>query len=97
MAKARMIDEDSPLKRTTPESADSAAPVVPAEGYTRTVGVSLKESELAMLGDMAQRLGVSRNKLTRWVIRFGLGEILAGRVNPADSVVETKQANLDMP
>lgn len=97
MAKRRMTGNDSPLRRTVSQPVDDATPTVPAEGYTRTVGVSLKESEIALLGEIAQRLGVSRNKLTRWVIRYGLGAIAAGRVDLSAYVTESRRADLDMP
>lgn len=91
---ARMTDEDSPLRRTEP--TQPATPLtVPAEGYTRTVGVSLKESEIGLLTEIATDLGVSRNRLTRWIIRYGLTEMLAGRAKPVTRT--TEQTMLDMP
>ena len=48
----------------------------------RPVGVTLAGSEIAKLDKLADDLGVSRNHLMRYLIRYGVRELEAGRLEP---------------
>ena len=52
--------------------------VVPATGRTLPTGIGLKESEMALLDELAESCECSRNFLMRWFVRRGLAEHLAG-------------------
>lgn len=54
---------------------------IPAEGRTFSVGVNLKESELALYDQLARELGVARTALMRYALRYFLREVLAGRLD----------------
>jgi len=60
--------------------------MIPAEGRTVPVGVGLKESEVEALDDIANGLGVSRNALMRYAVRYFLTEYTAGRIDLKDKV-----------
>jgi len=68
---------------------------VKAEGRTVPVGVGLKESEVAMLDEIAGELGIARNALMRWGLRYFLKQYNAGNVD-LETTTETK-TTLRMP
>ena len=61
----------------------------------RSLGMTLKDSEIARLGDLAARLSVSRNALVRFLVRYALAELEAGRLIPETK--ETVQVKLELP
>ena len=76
------------------ESERQAEPKAPAEaqdlGRTVSIGVGLKEGEVAQLDVIAKRLGFSRNAIMGWAIRHFLREHQAGRLEiPVET--ETKR------
>ena len=84
MAKQK-ADLDNLFKSTEPGSK-TTADTVPATGRTVSVGVGLKEGEVAMLDAIAANLGVSRNALMRYAIRHFLTQYVTGEINPAEDV-----------
>lgn len=71
-------DEKQPLK----------TPVEPKElGRTISVGVGLKEGEVAVFDDIAEDLGISRNAIMAWALRNFLKQYQAGSI---DLPVETE-------
>ncbi len=75
-----------------------ASEEIPAEGRTLSIGVGLKESEVQMLDTIAKQLGIARNGLMRYGLRYFLKEYAAGRIDLL-SDVETPQPKkrLNMP
>lgn len=67
--------------KTTP-AQDQAGSDKPKHDKTRNIGVGLKESELSELGERAQAMGVSRNALIVWLIRYGLAGLREESINP---------------
>jgi len=84
MAKRTARIDDSLFRRTEGEGetqgGGTGGPRVPATGRTLSVGVGLKESEVDMLDAIAAELGIARNALLRYLVRFGLSEYRAGRL-----------------
>ncbi|HHX45648.1 MAG TPA: hypothetical protein GX714_16955 [Chloroflexi bacterium] len=83
MAKRTARIDDSLFRRTeedAPErgAARGSAAAVPATGRTLSVGVGLKESEVDMLDAIAGDLGIARNALLRYLVRYGLAQYRAG-------------------
>lgn len=70
--RARITTEDSPLRATITVSERAQKNIV------RSVGVTLRQTELDMLAEFAADLNVSRNALMCWLIRHGLSELKAG-------------------
>ncbi len=59
--------------------------------YTRSVGLSLKESELRRIQNKANELGVSRNSLMRWAALYAMDALEAGKARPViEREVKTK-------
>ena len=50
---------------------------VPASGFIVSMGVGLRTSEIELLDQLAEKLGVTRNFSMRWLIRRGLADYLA--------------------
>lgn len=68
----------------TPAAPRQAAATRPARAKGDkivSVGVGLKESERAALDDLAAELGVTRNAVMAWALRYFLAEHRAGRVD----------------
>lgn len=84
MAK-RKADLNQIFKSTEPGNKPTAD-AVPATGRTVSVGVGLKESEVAMLDEIADTLGVSRNALMRYALRHFMTQYVTGEINPAEDV-----------
>jgi len=83
---------------STPKRDDTETISIPAEGRTLSVGVNLKESELALYEQLARDLGVARTALMRYALRFFLREVLAGRVDVQKDVYTPERRNkLRMP
>ena len=93
--KPSIVDMFTPTEQPAPppSPAPSVAPQVdpsraaadvdiPAEGRTLATGVGLKESELELLDGIAAQLGVARNGLIRYAVRYFLKAYLAGDVRP---------------
>ena len=58
---------------------------IPAEGYTRSTSVGLKESEIAILDRIAEENRVARNAIMRFFLRHCMAEYMAGRLTiPTD-------------
>ena len=85
MAK-RKADLNQIFKSTEPGGKAAAEDAVPAKGRTVSVGVGLKESEVDMLDEIADTLGVSRNALMRYALRHFLTQYVTGEINPAEDV-----------
>lgn len=86
MAKRTARIDDS-LFRRTDDDGDGAggAPAaggarVPATGRTLSVGVGLKESEVDLLDAIAAELGIARNALLRYLVRYGLAQYRSGKL-----------------
>ena len=84
MAKKR-ANLDNIFKSTEPGNM-TTPDVVPATGRTISVGVGLKEGEVAMLDEIVDQLDVTRNALMRYAIRYFLTQYIAGEINLADDV-----------
>lgn len=72
-----------------PTPAPSAAPsgeAVPKTGRTISVGVGLKEGEVAELDRIVEDLDITRNALMRYAIRYFLTQYSAGSINLARDV-----------
>lgn len=54
----------------------------------RNIGVSLRESELTELKERAADMGVSRNSLIVYLVRYALDELRAGRLEPKVKTVQ---------
>ena len=81
-----------------PPATTTAAEAVPKTGRTVSVGVGLKEGEVAELDRIVEDLDITRNALMRYAIRYFLTQYNAGSVNLAKDVEspETKK-RLKMP
>ena len=64
---------------TKTEAAEGEA-AIPAEGYTRSTSVGLRESEIAILDAIAEAEGVARNAVMRYMLRWAMAEYRAGRL-----------------
>lgn len=95
MAKSR-TGLDALFKKTEGEAVEAAVEV-PAEGRTIAVGVGLKESEIALLDQVAGDLGVARNAVTRYAVRYFLTAYLRGDVDMTDQVEAKTKKSLRMP
>lgn len=84
MAK-RKTDLNQIFKSTEP-GHKPAADSVPATGRTISVGVGLKESEVAMLDEIVDQLDITRNSLMRYAIRHFLTQYIEGEINPSEDV-----------
>lgn len=86
MAKRAARIDDSLFRRTEDDSEGTGAggvfagARVPATGRTLSVGVGLKESEVDLLDAIAGELGIARNALLRYLVRYGLAQYRAGRL-----------------
>lgn len=77
------VEEPSPSPVPSVEPGTPAGAIdIPAEGRTMATGVGLKESELELLDQIAEQLGVARNGLIRYAVRYFLKAYLAGDVRP---------------
>jgi hypothetical protein len=63
--------------------------------FTRSIGVAMKQSEIARLQRKANELEVSRNALAKWCILHALDEIDSGKARPV--VRKEVQTRLEMP
>jgi hypothetical protein len=68
------------------QSAPSTGEAVPKTGRTISVGVGLKEGEVAELDRIVEELEITRNALMRYAIRYFLTQYAAGSVNLARDV-----------
>jgi hypothetical protein len=75
----------------TPETARVAT------GRTVSVGVGLKESEVAELNQVAAELGIARNELMGYALRRFLAEVREGRLNLAGQMETTTRRRLRKP
>ena len=66
------------LRRTEPEAASGESL---ATGRTVSVGVGLKEGEIAFLDAVARQVGRSRNALLRYAVRRLIEEIRSGALD----------------
>lgn len=57
-------------------------------GNIKSTGIGLREGELQALTDIADRLGVARNALMRFLVRWGIEQYRAGKVDPGRYVEE---------
>ena len=85
MAKRTARIDDSLFRRTEDEGTETGAGAVagarvPATGRTLSVGVGLKESEVDLLDAIAAELGIARNALLRYLVRYGLSQYRSGRL-----------------
>ncbi len=90
MARTRKISFDG----ITPQ-APTAAPGAPAtvdKGSYRSVGIGLKELELAEVEALAEQYDLSRNAIMRLAVIHFLEQVRAGKVNIADELEPPKPA-----
>ena len=74
------------FKRTEPAaSGDNAESQtrqeIPASGRTMSVGVGLKESEVALMDHIATEFSIARNALLRFAVRRFLEQYMAGEID----------------
>ena len=94
MAGRTTIDKEE-LSKPTAQTAPAAKHIVERTGRTYTTGVGLKESELDVLDDWANRLSVTRHALMVWCLRHGLEALVSGKARP--EVERTMTTKLRMP
>jgi hypothetical protein len=96
MAKKR--DLTNPFART---EGKAAAPDLSDldEGVIKSTGIGLRQGEIRAVDELAEGIGVSRNALLRWIVRWFLKEHRSGRVDPGDFVEEPPppKKNLRLP
>lgn len=96
MAK-RQTGLDSIFKKTEGGTTTPTAEV-PSTGRTLSVGVGLKESEVALLDEIAKELDVTRNALMRYGLRYFLSQLQAGKLDMTKDVQEPEmKKRLKMP
>ena len=79
----------SPAVGTVGTAAPAASvpnETVPRTGRTISVGVGLKEGEVAELDRIVEDLDITRNALMRYAIRYFLTQYSAGSINLAKDV-----------
>lgn len=74
-----------------PDTADLDA------GLTRTVGVGLKDGEIAALEAIAGELGITRNALMRYIVRRWLVDYRAGQIDMRAAFEERTERRLKLP
>lgn len=82
---ARKPTLNNPLAKTSKGEPVDAADL--DAGNIRTTGVGLRDGELQAVDNLAERLGVARNALLRFAIRWFILETRAGNVE-LDQFVE---------
>jgi hypothetical protein len=80
-----------------PAAPSGPSPDIPATGRTLPTGVGLKESELAAIDEVAGKLGVARNALLRFAVRYFLAEYQAGRVSLEITPPHERRNRIKMP
>jgi hypothetical protein len=85
MAKRTARIDESLFRRTEDDAEETGAGApagarVPATGRTLSVGVGLKQSEVDLLDAIATELGIARNALLRYLVRYGLAQYRSGRL-----------------
>lgn len=95
MAKRRASIDPNLFAKTEGEPSQTPEESIPADGYTRPISVGMKESELAILDDIAQQEGIARNAVMRYFLRWAMAEYQAGRLTIP--VTETRARKIDMP
>lgn len=96
MAK-RQTNLDNIFKKTE-GTTTTPTPSVPAKGRTLSVGVGLKESEVALLDEIAKELDVTRNALMRYGLRYFLRQLQTGGLDLSKDVEEPEiKKRLKMP
>jgi hypothetical protein len=73
-------------------TAEQIAELVPQDGFTRSVSVGLRESELALLDEIAEAEGVARNAIMRFMLRREIALYRLGRLELP--IEETKSKRL---
>lgn len=66
------------------------------QGNIHATGVGLRAGEIAALDQLAGSLGVARNKLMRFAIRYFLVQQRQGKVNPAEYLEEPPPPKKDL-
>ena len=108
--KTEVLDSDSSVAKDEPSvTAPSSSPtdtstsptkpvLVPATGRTLPVGVGLKESEVGMLDQLAGELGIARNALLRYAVRYFLSAYQRGEIDLSANIqVPKPKKKLKMP
>ena len=93
MARRTSIDSGE-LADPTAKTATEAKHVIERTGRTYPVGVGLKESEIALLDDWANRLGVARHAVMVWCLRFGLEALVSGKARPQVETTTTTRIRM---
>jgi hypothetical protein len=89
---------DNIFKKTERGTATGSKKEIPATGRTVSVGVGLKESEVALLDEIAKELDVTRNAIMRYGLRYFLSQIQAGSLDMTKDVQEPElKKRLKMP
>lgn len=76
----KIVDTDL-FHKTAPESEQPAGTPDLDEGPTVSTGLGLRTGELNAAQQIADELGISRNALLRWAIRYVLSQYLAGKLD----------------
>lgn len=100
MANRKSTIKDSLTKATAAAKPNAATDeeILPRDGYTRPVGIGLKENEIAAIDEIADHYDVSRHSLMVYAIRqFIIGHI-KGEVDLSDRITEPpkKQNKLNL-
>ena len=90
-----LLSEQAADTEIPPEAQMETSGEIPATGYTRSISVGLKASEIAALDDIAAAEGVKRNAVMRYLLRWAMAEYQAGRL--AIPTSETRTKRVDMP
>jgi hypothetical protein len=75
--------------------ASDGPPEVPATGLIRSTGVGLKESEVRLLDQIAEDVGLARNSVMRFGLRYFLKQYLAGQVDLAGHIKTETARKMD--
>ncbi len=80
---------ESPFTRTDPPTppVNPANEIeVPEDGRTVPTSVGLKQSEIDLLDEIAERHEIARNAVMRYAVRLFLKDYLNGRISLAEDV-----------
>lgn len=87
MTKSQSHPLDDSANKTEPEpDQPKASFIVPATGRTISVGVGLKEGEVAMLDSIVAEYDITRNALMRYAIRHFLARYAGGEIDLGSDV-----------
>lgn len=73
-------EAEAPAPGPGQQGAERSAPAAADVDRTLPVGVGLKGSEVGQLDDIARELGIARNALMRFALRYFIAQYRAGAV-----------------